>query len=161
LLGLSRLGLLEICFGLAKLAKPTKLKKIPRKRAVLAGCFEPGSTRWGPCWSFRRFVQDDATHRSKEGSPFFKCWLKNVLPITNTAGVLFFKIHYSLRNLFLIIFNAVERLPYALLNYPSSRQCWNRKRPANQPTSQGHQRPSDNTEESLCCLLSIRFTNCS
>jgi len=24
-------------------------KKIPREDAVLAGCYEPGSTRWGPC----------------------------------------------------------------------------------------------------------------
>jgi len=88
--------------GIEKIAKNndlSKIKKIPRKRAVLAGCFEPGSTRWGPYWSFRRFVQADATHRSKEGSPFFKCWLKNVLPITNTAGALFF-LQYTICELF-------------------------------------------------------------
>ena len=100
--------------GIEKIAKNndlSKIKKIPRERAVLAGCFEPGSTRWGPYWSFRRFVQDDATHRSKEGSPFFKCWLKNVLPITNTAGALLSLIIQYLRIFFLIIFNAVEQQP--------------------------------------------------
>ena len=44
-------------------------KKIPRGGNV-GGCFEPGLTRWGPCWSFRRFELVDAAHRSKEGSPF-------------------------------------------------------------------------------------------
>ena len=68
-------------------------KKIPREYAVLAGCYEPGSTRWGPCLHFRRFGSTDATHRAKEGSPFYQCWLKNLLPITNTAGV--YKKQYS------------------------------------------------------------------
>jgi hypothetical protein len=44
-------------------------KRNPRGRGV-GGCFEPGLTRWGPCWSFRRFERVDAAHRSKEGAPF-------------------------------------------------------------------------------------------
>ena len=47
-------------------------KKTPAED-VLEGCFEPSITRWGPCWSFRRFGLADAAHRSKEGSPFRKC----------------------------------------------------------------------------------------
>jgi hypothetical protein len=47
-------------------------KKTPTEE-VLEGCFEPGLTKWGPCWSFRRFGLADAAHRSKEGSPFRKC----------------------------------------------------------------------------------------
>jgi hypothetical protein len=47
-------------------------KKTPAEE-VLEGCFEPSITRWGPCWSFRRFGLADAAHRSKEGSPFRKC----------------------------------------------------------------------------------------
>jgi len=64
-------------------------QKNPREGAVSADCFEPGFTRWAPCWYFRRLAQHKASHRAKEGLPIFICWLKNVLPITNTAGEMF------------------------------------------------------------------------